>query len=148
LTYGWSQTEGAQVTLNGADSATATFTAPGVNANGDMLTFQLTVKDENGNNATDTVNVKVSDNPASVNNDALINKIFDSNLPQLFLFLVFLIIIIPLVMDIFLAYRRKKIEGSNNKQSPRVFGLPGLNRPLMAFGIIVLLGTVVFSTRR
>lgn len=47
-------------------------------------------------------------------------------------------------MDILLAYRRIKIESSTSKQSPRVFGLPGLNRPLMAFGIIVLFGTIIF----
>ncbi|MCB9933829.1 MAG: S8 family serine peptidase [Planctomycetes bacterium] len=58
LTYNWAQIGGANVvTLSGANTATPTFTAPGVD---DVLVFQLTVDDGNGNNDVDTVTVTVN----------------------------------------------------------------------------------------
>ena len=59
LTYAWTQTAGTAATLSGADSATPSFTAPDVSADGDTLTFELTVDDGNGHTATDTVNIGV-----------------------------------------------------------------------------------------
>jgi hypothetical protein len=59
LTYAWTQTAGTQVTLSDASSATPSFTAPDVGADGDTLTFELTVNDGNGHTATDTVNIVV-----------------------------------------------------------------------------------------
>ena len=57
--YSWTQTAGTPtVTLTGASSATAGFTAPSVAANTD-LTFQLTVTDNNGGTATDLIVVPV-----------------------------------------------------------------------------------------
>ena len=158
LTYAWNQTAGTHVSLSSADSATPSFIAPDVDANRDTLIFELTVDDGNGHNATDTVNVKVSAGGDSVDQNNLINMIFSNYIPQLFIFLVFLVIIIPLVLDIILAYRGRREAGSNNKdarsnnkdarsnnkESFRVRGMPGLNRSLMTFGIIVLLGTVIF----
>ncbi len=158
LTYAWNQTAGTHVSLSSADSATPSFIAPDVDANRDTLIFELTVDDGNGHNATDTVNVKVSAGGDSVDQNNLINMIFSNYIPQLFIFLVFLVIIIPLVLDIILAYRGRRDAGSNNKdarsnnkdarsnnkESFRVRGMPGLNRSLMTFGIIVLLGTVIF----
>jgi hypothetical protein len=61
LTYTWTQTGGTSVTLNDANTATATFTAPDVGADGDTLTFELTVDDGNGHTATDTVSIVVED---------------------------------------------------------------------------------------
>ena len=58
--YSWTQTAGTAVTLSGADSATPSFTAPDVGADGDTLTFELTVTDNDGATATDTVNVAVN----------------------------------------------------------------------------------------
>ena len=144
LTYAWNQTAGPSVTLSAANSPTPTFVAPDVGAAGDTLTFELTVNDGNGNTATDTVNVNVSADGALVNQNDLVNYIFQSGLPALFIIVVFLLIIIPLVLDIILAYWRKPIHSSTNEQNIRPLGLPGLYRSLMAFGIIVLLGTVIF----
>jgi hypothetical protein len=57
--YSWTQTAGTQVTLNDANSKTPTFTAPDVPADGDTLTFELKVTDNDGATATDSVDVKV-----------------------------------------------------------------------------------------
>jgi hypothetical protein len=82
-------------------------------------------------------------NATAVNATKVINSIFDSNLPALFIIIIFLIIIIPLVLDMYLAYRKKPKE-STDKENNRVIGMPGLYRSLMTFGIIVLVGTVIF----
>lgn len=60
LTFAWTQTAGAAVTLAGAATNTATFSAP--QASG-TLTFQLTVNDGRGGSGTDTVNVVVTATP-------------------------------------------------------------------------------------
>jgi hypothetical protein len=57
--YAWTQTVGPAVTLSGANTATATFTAPTVNAN-TVLTFQLTVTDNQGGTGSATTNVTVT----------------------------------------------------------------------------------------
>ena len=57
LTYAWLQTAGSSVTLSNANSATASFTAP---ASSGTLTFQLTVTDDAGRQASDTIDVNVS----------------------------------------------------------------------------------------
>ena len=57
--YAWTQTVGATVTLSGASSATATFTAPAVTTRA-TLTFRLTVTDDDGATGSDTVRVTVS----------------------------------------------------------------------------------------
>jgi hypothetical protein len=82
-------------------------------------------------------------NATAVNSTTIISSIFESNLPALFIIVIFLIIIIPLVLDMFLAYRKKPKE-STDKENNRVVGMPGLYRSLMTFGIIVLVGTVIF----
>ena len=55
--YAWTQTDGTMVTLSGAGTATATFTAPDVN---ETLTFQLTVTDDDDLASTDTVDITVT----------------------------------------------------------------------------------------
>ena len=82
-------------------------------------------------------------NGTAVNATTVISSIFDNNLPALFIIVIFLIIIIPLVLDMYLAYR-KKPKDSTDKENNRVVGMPGLYRSLMTFGIIVLVGTVIF----
>jgi hypothetical protein len=82
-------------------------------------------------------------NHSAVNATTVINSIFDSYLPALFIIVIFLIIIIPLVFDMYLAYRKRPKEGTD-KDNNRAVGMPGLYRSLMTFGIIVLVGTVIF----
>jgi len=58
--YAWTQTAGTAATLSSASSKNPTFTAPDVSASGDTLTFKLTVTDNDGGTATDTVNINVN----------------------------------------------------------------------------------------
>ncbi len=52
--YSWQQTAGETVTLNNSNSATPSFTSPSSNSN---LIFQLTVTDDQGQTATDSVQI-------------------------------------------------------------------------------------------
>ena len=58
VSYGWEQTGGTRVSLTGAASATAMFTAPDVSTD-ETLTFQLTVTDDDGAQASNEVSVTV-----------------------------------------------------------------------------------------
>ncbi len=60
VTYAWQQTAGATVVMTGANSSSAGFTAPTVLANA-ILTFMLTVTDNEG--ATNSVNVDITVTP-------------------------------------------------------------------------------------
>ncbi|NLG41867.1 MAG: hypothetical protein GX547_01365 [Phycisphaerae bacterium] len=60
LTFQWTQTAGTSVTLNNANTATASFTAPNIS---ELLTFQLTVDDGNGGTASDSTSVTVTTTP-------------------------------------------------------------------------------------
>ena len=60
--YAWTQTVGPAVTLSGANTATASFTAPSVSV-ATVLTFKLTVTDNQGATGFDTITVTV--NPAN-----------------------------------------------------------------------------------
>jgi len=57
--YAWSQVAGPEVGLDGATNAVATFVAPPVSED-TVLTFQLTVTDDQGGTGDDTVDVTVS----------------------------------------------------------------------------------------
>jgi hypothetical protein len=84
---------------------------------------------------------------SAVNATSVINSIFENNLPAVFIIVIASIIGVPLVLDIILAYRRKPPAGSSSTDrdsSNRVVGMPDLYRSLMTFGIIVLVGTVIF----
>ena len=61
-TYAWSQTGGtASIDLTGDNTSTPTFTfiAPDVSAEGDILTFKLTVTDNDGLTSTDNISITV-----------------------------------------------------------------------------------------
>ncbi len=60
LTYAWVQTAGTAVTLSGATTAAAGFTAPDVSG---TLTFQVTVSDGRGGSASDTILIDVYATP-------------------------------------------------------------------------------------
>jgi hypothetical protein len=68
--YGWVQTGGTTVSLSNPASATPWFTAPLVGTDGEALTFELTVTDDGGLTAGDTVIVNVSDVNQAPNADA------------------------------------------------------------------------------
>jgi hypothetical protein len=58
--YLWAQTAGPAVTLSDPSAARPTFTAPVVGPGGGSLTFNLTVTDSGGLQASDTANVNVT----------------------------------------------------------------------------------------
>jgi uncharacterized protein YndB with AHSA1/START domain len=58
--YLWNQTAGTPVTLSSATAVQPTFTAPDVGPSGESLTFQLTVTDSGGLQATDVCTVTIS----------------------------------------------------------------------------------------
>lgn len=57
--YSWTQTDGTEVALTNADAASATFTAPDVDTT-EVLSFELTVTDDDGATASDTVEITVA----------------------------------------------------------------------------------------
>ena len=61
ISYLWKQVGGIAVTLSNPMVATPKFTAPLVNWKGNLLTFELTVTDDNGLRSTDTCSVAVED---------------------------------------------------------------------------------------
>jgi choice-of-anchor B domain-containing protein len=61
LDYQWTQLSGTVVSLNGADSAIATFTAPAVSSD-TMLRFRLTVSDNSGLSSSSTTTITVRKN--------------------------------------------------------------------------------------
>ncbi len=58
--YQWTQPAGTSITLSDSASDQPTFTAPDVGPDGESLTFQLTVTDNDGLSATDSVVISVS----------------------------------------------------------------------------------------
>ena len=62
--YSWTQISGTPVALSGANTRTASFTAPDVDSDEDLV-FQLTVTDDGGASDTDAVTVTVRAAPAS-----------------------------------------------------------------------------------
>lgn len=64
--YAWVQTVGPAATLTGANTATPSFVVPD-GAFGTVVTFQLTVTDDVGLSATDTVNVTLNEVPPTLN---------------------------------------------------------------------------------
>jgi hypothetical protein len=58
--YSWTQTSGTNVSLVNPNSATASFTAPETNGESEIqLSFQVTVTDDKGASATDSVSITV-----------------------------------------------------------------------------------------
>lgn len=57
--YAWEQVSGTEVQIADADTATATFTAPTVGVDGAILSFRVTVTDDDGATATDTTDIEV-----------------------------------------------------------------------------------------
>ena len=69
--YAWTQTAGINVSLSGANTAALSFTTPVTSG---VLTFELTVTDNLGVTATDTVSINVNVPPvANAGNDQTVN---------------------------------------------------------------------------
>ena len=71
ITYAWTPSSGTGWTLSDATAKSPTFTAPDVDVNGAILTFQLTVTDDHDPAVTssDTVDVTVNDLQADAGDD-------------------------------------------------------------------------------
>ena len=61
ISYSWAQLSGPNVTLSDAGSSVATFTLPFEGAGGQVFSFQLTVKDNDGLQSSDTCSVRISE---------------------------------------------------------------------------------------
>ncbi len=66
LTYQWTQTNGTNVTLSGANTLTPSFTALPKTASQQTLTFQLIANDGTSDSAADTVDIIIPANQAPV----------------------------------------------------------------------------------
>jgi hypothetical protein len=63
-------------------------------------------------------------------------------IPMYLLSIVAMAMVIPLVIDMIMAYRRNSTKGSDNMKHQLV-GMPGLYRTLMTFGIVLITGIVL-----
>ena len=61
-TVEWTQISGISVTLSSINSETPNFTAPIINSSFEVLVFELTVTDNNGNSDSDQVEIMVLKN--------------------------------------------------------------------------------------
>jgi hypothetical protein len=82
-------------------------------------------------------------NASLVNATTVVNSVFETNLPVFFLVVIAAAMVIPLGIDLVLAYI-KKPKQDTDKENGAPAGMSGLYRTLMAFGIILLVGTVIF----
>lgn len=60
VSYSWTQISGTNVALSGANAASVSFTAPNLISGSEQLSFSITVVDNSGDTATDTVVVTVN----------------------------------------------------------------------------------------
>jgi Bacterial Ig-like domain len=121
----------AQNTSNALDNATS------------ALTNATNVLQNASRSLTGMPSLPVASSPSLVNTTTVVNSIFDSSLPSLFIIIIFLVIIVPLLADMYISYKRRPKEGED-RESSRVTGMPGLYRSLMTFGVILLVGTVIY----
>jgi uncharacterized protein YfaP (DUF2135 family) len=80
VSYRWVQTSGTTVILQNSDTSTATFQAPEVTAD-EQLLFELTVTDDTGESATDSVQITLLD-VASVNQPLSANAGTDQSIDE------------------------------------------------------------------
>lgn len=90
-----------------------------------------------------SISAAPANNATIVDATTVIDSIFQSGLPIIFIVVIAVAMVIPLCLDMILAYVRKSKEGTAKESSVPV-GMPGLYRTLMTFGIVLLVGTVVF----
>jgi len=78
VSYQWTQTGGKAATLSDTTDVTPTFVTPPVDTDGATLAFQLTVMDNGGLEATNTVTVEISDNGITSFSDDVITTTLSS----------------------------------------------------------------------
>ena len=99
---------------------------------------------QNGTPTTNTpANNTIADIIAANNTRLVYDSIFEGSLPFYFLGVIAVAMVVPLIIDMFFAYQRKHKEGTD-KESRTPVGMQGLYRTLMTFGVILLVGTVIF----
>ena len=87
--------------------------------------------------------ISTNDNDTISTND-IIQSLFDKSPPALFVSIIAVVVVIPVLFDMYLAYRRRPQEGTGKEGTRRPVGMAGLYRTLMSFGVILVLGTVIF----
>jgi len=98
--------------------------------NATEATRDATIKLENATSALTDITKSLQQNnsnlpPGKVNTTTIVNSIFDSKLPALFIIVIFLVIIIPLVFDMYIVYKRRPREGTGKEEDKRTQGMPG-----------------------
>jgi hypothetical protein len=82
-------------------------------------------------------------NVSAINTTRVVDSIFGSSLPIIFIAVIALAMVVPLVIDMVMSYI-KKPKQSLDKENTAAVGMRGLYRTLMTFGVILLVGTIVF----
>ena len=127
------------------DGKTATFDAtPDLSPNTKYAaTIDTAVKALSGSLLAKNQSWSFTTGSVSVSPTYTIQGFADPNLILYFIFIVAASMVIPLVIDMFLAnFRLRKTTGDRGYGTP--VGMEGLYRTLMTFGIILLLGMVIF----
>ena len=127
------------------DGKTATFDAtPDLSPNTKYTaTIDTAVKALSGSLLAKNQSWSFTTGSVSVSPTSTIQGFADPNLILYFIFIVAAAMVIPLVIDMFLAnFRLRKTTGDRGYGTP--VGMDGLYRTLMTFGIILLLGMVIF----
>ena len=76
---------------------------------------------------------------------AAFHTIIDSGLPYFFMLIIALVMVTPLVIATIFDYRKKSGQTADGqKASTGLLGMSGLYRTLMTFGVILLVGSVLF----
>lgn len=104
-----------------------------------QFVYPITVYAVNSNATNAT-----SPNAISAQNiTTIVESVFRGSLPIFFIAVIALAMVVPLVIDMVMA-NRKKPKQSTDKESTPAVGMRGLYRTLMTFGIILLVATIVF----
>ena len=107
---------------------------------GIQLYQSASAQNETGNQSSNNTPI----NSTEANNSQIISSLFkDGSIPIAFILVIFLMLVVPVVFDMYLAYRRSPKVGTG-EEGEKMHGMPGLYRSLMSFGLILLIGTVIF----
>ena len=118
-----------------------------VSQNDVILAKNITLLNEQVAKLTSIINSNLKNNSGAINapfaNVTDIFKQIGGGTPLNLLAVVAIAMVIPLVIDMLLAYRRNSNVKSDDKGNHSVIGMPGLYRTLMTFGVVLLTGIVL-----